>query len=73
MLATNMGLWDRIIRGVIGLALIAAFFLLPELSWRWVFWIGLVPLVTALGGWCPAYTLFGWSTAGIGRNRARHG
>jgi hypothetical protein len=25
-------------------------------------WIGIVPLVTALIGWCPAYTLLGIKT-----------
>jgi hypothetical protein len=68
MFDINMGSLDRILRALVGIALIAAFFLLPELTWRWVFWIGLVPLVTALVGWCPAYTLFGWST---GRRGAR--
>ncbi|MDX5934308.1 DUF2892 domain-containing protein [Acidithiobacillus thiooxidans] len=25
-------------------------------------WLGLVPLITGLVGWCPAYTLFGIRT-----------
>ncbi len=62
MFETNMGSLDRILRAVVGIALIAGFFLLPDLSWRWVLWIGIVPLATSVVGWCPAYTLFGWST-----------
>lgn len=63
MLTHNTGLIDRVIRVVIGLALIAAFFIWPELEWRWAFWIGIVPLVTGAVGFCPIYRLFGWSTA----------
>jgi MFS family permease len=72
MFETNMGSVDRILRAVVGIVLIAGFFLLPELSWRWVFWIGIVPLATALIGWCPAYTLFGWSSDRQ-RSVRRHG
>ncbi|WP_209424648.1 DUF2892 domain-containing protein [Pararhodobacter sp. SW119] len=62
MLETNMGSIDRILRAAVGVALILAFFLLPDLSWRWVLWIGVIPLVTSVIGWCPAYTLVGIST-----------
>jgi hypothetical protein len=27
-------------------------------------WIGVVPLLTAVIGWCPAYVPFGFSTRG---------
>jgi hypothetical protein len=68
MFQTNVGLWDRIVRVVIGSALIAAFFLLPQWSaaepgaWRWALWLGLIPLASGLAGHCPAYRLMGWST-----------
>ena len=55
---TNMGGVDRVIRIVLGLAIIAAGFYYK--SWFGV--IGLVPLVTAIVGWCPAYAPFGFST-----------
>ncbi len=58
----NMSMLDRVLRGVVGAVLIAMFYLLPELAWRWVFWIGLVPLATAAIGHCPAYRLIGWSS-----------
>jgi hypothetical protein len=56
---TNIGTLDRIVRIVAGLALIALVFVGPRTPWGWV---GVVPLFTALIGWCPAYTLFGIKT-----------
>ncbi|MBT9288666.1 YgaP family membrane protein [Prosthecodimorpha staleyi] len=59
----NVGGIDRILRIVVGLALLAfALFGPADLSWKWVGYIGVVPLLTALMGWCPAYTLIGVST-----------
>mgnify|MGYP001954297834 CR=1 FL=1 len=44
-------------------ALIAfALFGPADISWKWVGWIGVMPLVTAFLKWCPAYTLFGIRT-----------
>ena len=56
---TNIGNVDRIARIVVGVVLIALVFVGPQTPWGW---IGLVPLVTGLIGWCPAYTLFGVRT-----------
>ena len=59
----NVGGIDRILRIAAGLALLAfALFGPADLSWKWVGYIGVVPLLTALMGWCPAYTLIGVST-----------
>ncbi|MBB4285163.1 YgaP family membrane protein [Roseospira goensis] len=56
----NVGGIDRIVRIVIGLALIASVFIWPVMNpWGW---IGVVPLVTGLVGWCPAYLPFGIKT-----------
>jgi hypothetical protein len=55
----NMGTGDRVFRGILGLAVIAAGLFFQ--SWWGV--IGLIPLVTAFVGWCPAYVPFGFSTA----------
>ena len=57
---TNMGSVDRIVRGVAGIALIA-WALRGGPVWAW---IGVVPLLTAAIGWCPAYVPFGISTCG---------
>jgi hypothetical protein len=55
----NAGTTDRALRAIVGIALIALTFTGHLGAWGW---IGIVPLVTALIGWCPAYTLFGFKT-----------
>ena len=55
---SNVGSVDRWVRVVLGLAIVAAGFYFKS----WFGFIGLVPLVTALVGWCPAYLPFGIST-----------
>lgn len=55
----NMGVTDRALRAVIGLILIALVYVGPQSPFGW---IGVVPLVTAILGWCPAYTLLGIRT-----------
>ena len=55
----NVGTVDRILRIVVGLILIAMVFVGPQTSWGW---IGVVPLLTALIGFCPAYKLIGLIT-----------
>jgi hypothetical protein len=57
----NVGGIDRVLRVVLGLVLLSLLVLL-EGNARWFGLIGLVPLTTALLGWCPAYTLFGINT-----------
>ena len=63
-MSVNMGAFDRIVRFVIGLGLLA--YAVPigfaPGSWNWLGWIGVVPLVTAIFGNCPLYTLIGVST-----------
>ena len=55
----NEGSIDRLARLIAGLILITLVFVGPKTPWGWV---GLVPLLTGLIGWCPAYTLFGINT-----------
>jgi hypothetical protein len=50
---------DRLVRVVLGLALLALVFVGPRSMWGLV---GVVPLLTGLIGSCPAYTLLGIST-----------
>lgn len=61
---TNVGFLDRVVRVAIGVALIAYAIPLgfPVTGWNWVGWIGVVPLLTAAVGFCPAYTLLGVTT-----------
>ncbi|QGZ37552.1 DUF2892 domain-containing protein [Stappia indica] len=62
-MTTNVGSADRIARIVVGLALIAFALSGPaDITWKWVGWIGVVPLLTAFLKWCPAYTLLGVNT-----------
>lgn len=60
---TNVGSVDKILRIVVGLALIALSVFKPEVIGYWGY-IGIIPLVTGLFNFCPAYTLLGLSTKG---------
>lgn len=55
----NVGGIDRILRIVVGLALIGA--TLAGMIGVWG-WIGVVPLVTGLFKFCPLYTVLGMNT-----------
>lgn len=59
MLAANEGKIDRIIRVVVGIILLNLIFVGPQTLWGLV---GLVPLLTGLVGFCPAYKLLGMNT-----------
>lgn len=62
MFKNNIGKVDRTLRLILGVALIAAFFIFPDASWRWFTLIGIIPLVTALVSSCPIYSILGWSS-----------
>lgn len=55
---TNVGGIDRILRIVVGAALIV-WALMGGPVWAW---IGVLPVATGLIGWCPAYLPFGIKT-----------
>ena len=55
----NVGTLDRTLRIVAGIALIALAATGTIGAWGY---IGVVPLATALIGWCPAYSIFGVKT-----------
>lgn len=55
----NEGKLDRTLRIIVGLALLAMVFVGPQTVWGW---LGLVPLLTGLFGFCPAYKLLGINT-----------
>ncbi len=55
----NIGSIDRILRVLVGLGLISLVFVGPQTPWGW---IGVVPLATAIIGWCPPYSLLGINT-----------
>lgn len=63
MTFVNEGLWDRLIRLVIGVALgYFAWMTWPGTAAMVYLVIGAIAFVTGLVGWCPAYALFGFST-----------
>lgn len=60
---TNIGTIDRVLRILVGLALVAAALGLFEPAYQTAWgWIGLIPLATALVGWCPLYRILGIKT-----------
>ncbi len=66
----NVGGIDRILRAIVGLGLIGLVFIGPQTPWGW---LGLMPLATAVFGWCPPYAIFGISTCGAkGTNSGRN-
>ncbi len=66
MFTTNEGNVDRIVRVVIGAALIIWFFMDQGTGfWHFAKLIGVVPLLTGLTGNCPAYSILGVSTCSM--------
>ncbi|MCC9596778.1 MULTISPECIES: DUF2892 domain-containing protein [unclassified Rubrivivax] len=61
---SNVGGIDRILRIVLGLALIGMTLAGVIGVWGWV---GVVPLLTGAIGFCPLYPLFGFSTCPVKR------
>jgi hypothetical protein len=54
MFEQNAGTLDRIARIVLGVGLLSIVFVGPATP---IGWIGLVPLLTGIAGYCPAYPL----------------
>ena len=63
----NVGSADRIVRVVLGLALLAlGLFVTPAGAWKWVLIvIGAISFVTGLSSRCPAYMLFKVNTCKV--------
>lgn len=55
---------ERVIRVIVGGALVSLSFWGPSNPW---FLLGLVPLATGLIGWCPPYAIFGVNTCHLGK------
>lgn len=55
----NEGTLDRALRIIAGLVLLSLVFVGPQTPWGWV---GIVPLLTGIVGYCPAYSLLGVNT-----------
>lgn len=61
----NAGTIDRALRVIVGLVLVGLAAAGTIGMWGW---IGVVPLVTGLIGFCPAYTILGISTCSMKNN-----
>lgn len=55
----NMGSPDRVIRFIVGVALVALVFVGPRSPWGW---LGIILILTSLFGMCPLYSILGIST-----------
>jgi hypothetical protein len=56
---TNEAGFDRALRILVGIALLALVFVGPHTAWGW---LGLIPLATGVAGFCPLYRLVGIDT-----------
>lgn len=66
MFTRNEGNFDRMLRGLIGAALIVLAILVLPGVWQWIAGIvGIVLLVTGITGVCPGYRLIGINTCPI--------
>jgi hypothetical protein len=61
----NVGSIDRVLRIVVGAALLIGFFLNMNTAYGWVMLIGIVPLATGLMSSCPLYSIFGLSSCPV--------
>lgn len=55
----NIGKVERVVRVVVGLGILSLAFVGPRASWAY---LGVLPLLSGLVGWCPPYALLGIST-----------
>lgn len=67
-MTANIGTWDRALRIVLGLGLLSLVVVGPKTLWGLV---GLIPLLTGLARFCPAYRLGGVSTCPACRPSSR--
>jgi predicted RND superfamily exporter protein len=61
VMAANVGGIDRTLRIVVGIVVLALFFVLEGNARYWAL-VGFVPLLTGLFSVCPVYTLLGLNT-----------
>lgn len=62
MFKPNLGGIDRAIRILLGAGLLSIVFVGPQTPWGY---LGLVPLLTGVIGFCPAYCPLGLSTCRV--------
>lgn len=55
----NIGRFERVVRIIAGLAILSLAFVGPQSAWAY---LGIIPLLTGITGFCPPYALLGIST-----------
>lgn len=58
----NVGGSDKLLRIILSMVIMGAGFYIPS----WWGLLGLFPLFTAIGAWCPLYSIIGLSTCPSG-------
>jgi hypothetical protein len=58
-MTVNIGKIERTVRIVVGIGVLSLAFVGPRSPWAY---LGILPLLTGLVGWCPPYALLGIST-----------
>jgi len=64
IMKTNLGSTDRLLRIVAGIGLLTLVFVGPQSAWGY---LGLIPLLTGVFGFCPAYCPLGLSTCRLSK------
>lgn len=62
---TNEGTFDRVARVIVGLVILSLVFVGPQTLWGY---LGLIPIITGLVGFCPIYKILGLSTCPMKKN-----
>jgi hypothetical protein len=66
-MSNNEGSVDRAVRVLFGLVLLSLVFVGPKTAWGY---LGAIPFLTGLVGYCPIYGLVGLSTSKEASNHA---
>ena len=61
----NEGAVDRVLRVVVGAGVLSLAFVGPQTPWGYV---GVIPLLTGLVGYCPLYAILGFNTCGLSKS-----
>ena len=61
MFKQNIGNIERILRVLVGTALILGYFL-SDGAYSWLYLLGIIPLATGVIGYCPPYAWLGINT-----------
>lgn len=57
----NEGAIDRVLRVIVGAGILSLAFIGPQTPWAY---LGVIPLLTGLVGFCPLYAVLGVNTCG---------